>query len=82
MLEKLIVDEKTFQVNCKVLTKQWLECKDKEKQYKIMQELNAANVQLYTCQFKISQLYKNLPMLGHELPAETQKPDTKNKKQV
>lgn len=82
MLEQLRIDEKTLQVNCKILTKKWLECNDKDEKYNLIQELNAANVQLYTCQFKISQLEKNLPLLGSELPDEIQKPDTKNKKQV
>lgn len=82
MLEQLRIDEKTYQVNCKILTKQWLECDDINQKYKLIQELNAANVQLYTCRFKITQLENKLPLLGFELPAEIQKPDTKNKKQV
>lgn len=82
MLEQLRIDEKTFEVNCKILTNKLLECNDKDERYRLTQELNAANIQLYTCQFKINQLESNLPILGFELPVETQKPDTKNKKQV
>jgi hypothetical protein len=77
MLDILRIDEKNYTHNVNVLNDKFLNCEMHEN-YEILQELNAARVTLYTCQYKISQLEKREPMLGYEISDEEKKTRDQN----